>query len=115
MCLAWVQTGQIISPNLNMFYQLGLTCPVEYIFYQLGLVCPVEYMMNGAIQELLRWAENVTLKAKSDIEDSSLVTAGLTELQKRLEAHQTDCQEFEHYASVANAIKVIECLAIGRK
>ncbi len=65
-----------------------------------------EYIMNEAAQDLLRWAEKVIKKAKADVEDPTLVTAGLTDLQQRLESHQRDCQDFDHFADVANTIKV---------
>ncbi len=62
--------------------------------------------MNEAAQDLLRWADKVVKKAKADVEDPTLVTAGLTDLQQRLESHQRDCQDFDHFADVANTIKV---------
>ncbi|KAM7535121.1 hypothetical protein Aperf_G00000095644 [Anoplocephala perfoliata] len=64
-----------------------------------------EYLLNETVQDLLHWAERLLKKIKMDIEDPSLTTAGLTELQRHLEAHQRDCQEFENYSEGAAVIK----------
>lgn len=65
-----------------------------------------EYLLNKTVQDLLRWAEKLLSQVKADIEDPTLTTAGLTELQQRLDSHQRDCQTFENYSEVAAVIKV---------
>ncbi|KAL5109500.1 hypothetical protein TcWFU_009757 [Taenia crassiceps] len=64
-----------------------------------------EYFLNRTVQDLLRWAEKLLFKVKIDIEDFTLTTAGLTELQKRLDAHQRDCQNFENHSGMAAVIR----------
>ncbi|KAH9284759.1 Spectrin beta chain [Echinococcus granulosus] len=64
-----------------------------------------EYLLNGTVQELLQWAEKLLPKVKTDIEDSSLAIAGLTELQQLLDSHQRDCQGFSNYSEMAAVIK----------
>uniref|UniRef100_A0A5K3EXK4 PH domain-containing protein n=1 Tax=Mesocestoides corti TaxID=53468 RepID=A0A5K3EXK4_MESCO len=64
-----------------------------------------EYTMNEAVQNLMNWANNTISKVKANLEDSSLTTAGLADLQRRLESHQRDCQDFESYLEVADTIK----------
>ncbi|VDN96151.1 unnamed protein product [Rodentolepis nana] len=64
-----------------------------------------EFLLNETVQDLLHWAERLLAKVKTDIEDPSLSTSGLTELQRRFEAHERDCHEYEKYSGEANVIK----------
>ncbi|KAL5960690.1 Spectrin beta chain [Taenia solium] len=65
----------------------------------------LKYLLNKTVQDLLRWAEKLLSKVKTDIEGATLTTEGLTELQQRLDSHRRDCQSFENYSEMADVIK----------
>ncbi|VDM31473.1 unnamed protein product [Hydatigera taeniaeformis] len=64
-----------------------------------------EYLLNRTVQDLLRWADKLISKVETDMDDATLTTAGLTDLQQRLDSHRRDCQSFENYSEMAAEIK----------